>query len=306
MSLISLILVLVIEQFRPLSYARWVATPLQALADWGERHFNAGTERHGLIGWLVVVGGLSLLAAVVHFLLAWQNGFAALGWSVLMLYLTMGFRQFSHHYTEIHLALRLGEIDRARALLAEWREEPQQMWSSGDIARLAIEQALLASHRHVFAVLFWFVLLPGPSGAVLYRVSAIVADRWRGHLTESEPFAQFAQRAFAVIDWLPQRITATGFAIVGDFEDAVHCWRTQAAAWIDRSAGIVLAAGAGALGVKLGMPLEVDGEVRDREGLGLGVEPDEDVMQSAVGLVWRALVLWLLLLFLLSLASLVG
>ena len=122
MSLISLILVLVIEQFRPLSYARWVATPLQALADWGERHFNAGTERHGLIGWLVVVGGLSLLAAVVHFLLAWQNGFAALGWSVLMLYLTMGFRQFSHHYTEIHLALRLGEIDRARALLAEWRE----------------------------------------------------------------------------------------------------------------------------------------------------------------------------------------
>jgi cobalamin biosynthesis protein CobD/CbiB len=40
--------------------------------------------------------------------------------------------------------------------------------------------------------------------------------------------------------------------------------------------------------------------------MGTGDAADVDFMQSAVGLVWRALVLWLLLLLLLGLASLVG
>ena len=37
-----------------------------------------------------------------------------------------------------------------------------------------LPETLPASHRHVFAVLLWFVVLPGPCGALLYRMSAIV------------------------------------------------------------------------------------------------------------------------------------
>jgi len=94
--------------------------------------------------------------------------------------------------------------------------------------------------------------------------------------------------------------------VVGDFEDAAYCWRTQAAQWPDRDLGIVLAAGAGALGVQLGRPVVEGVEISDRAELGLGDPADVDFMQSAVGLVWRATVVWLLLLFLLGLASLVG
>jgi adenosylcobinamide-phosphate synthase len=165
----------------------------------------------------------------------------------------------------------------------------------------------------VFGVLVWFVLLPGPCGAVLYRASAFLSDYWGRHKTgrsneyaEFGEFGKFAQRAFAIIDWLPLRITATGFAIVGDFEDAIYCWRTQADLWPDDGLGIVLASGAGALGVRLGMPLMESGEVAERAEIGIGAEADVDFMQSAVGLVWRALVLWLLLLLLLGLASLAG
>jgi cobalamin biosynthesis protein CobD/CbiB len=146
----------------------------------------------------------------------------------------------------------------------------------------------------------WFVLLPGPSGAILYRVSALLAERWSDNVSDQEPFGRFAVRAFHLIDWLPQRVTATGFAIVGDFEDAVQCWRMRASAWAGRSSGIVLAAGSGALGVRLAGPGEEDSADCP------GAEADVDFMQSAVGLVWRALVLWLLLLFMLGLASLAG
>ena len=30
---------------------------------------------------------------------------------------------------------------------------------------------------------------------------------------------------FAWIDWAPARLTALGFAVVGDFEGAIYCWR---------------------------------------------------------------------------------
>ena len=111
-----------------------------------------------------------------------------------------------------------------------------------------------------------------------------------------------------LLDWIPARLTALSFAIVGDFEDAVFCWRTQAKAWADEEggehAGIVLASGAGALGVMLGGPIPVVGRrarrpARARSGRSAGSRSAAD----AVGLVWRALVLWLLLMLLLTLAN---
>lgn len=307
MSLLSLIAVFLIEQLQPLHYRRVVADPLAAWADFVESRCNAGAYRHGVLAWCLAVLLPVGLVALLYGLLYSLNPLFALGLNVGVLYLTMGFRQFSHHYTEIQLALRLGELERARSLLAQWQGRSAEGLGSEDIARLSIEGALAASHRHVFAVLLWFVLLPGPCGAVLYRISAIVYVQWKkNHLVEGNDFSVFSRQVFGMIEWLPVRATAAAFAIVGDFEDAAYCWRTQAGQWPDRDLGIVLAAGAGALGVQLGRPVVDDSEVSDRAELGLGDPADVDFMQSAVGLVWRATVLWMLLLFLLGLASLVG
>ena len=307
MSLLSLIAVFLIEQLQPLDYRRVVADPVGTWADFIESRFNAGEYRHGVLAWCLAVLLPVVIVAVAYGLLYSLN--PLFGWvlNVGVLYLTMGFRQFSHHYTEIQLALRLGDLERARHLLAEWQGISTYGLGSEDIARLSIEGALAASHRHVFAVVLWFVLLPGPCGALLYRLSAIVRDRWNtGNATRQTDFSSFSRLVFGMIDWLPSRTTASAFAIVGDFEDAVYCWRTQPAQWPDRDLGIILAAGAGALGVQLGRPV-VDGvEVSDRAELGLGDPADVDFMQSAVGLVWRATVLWMLLLFLLGLATLAG
>jgi adenosylcobinamide-phosphate synthase len=307
MSLLSLIAVFLLEQLQPLDYRRIVAEPLGAWADFIESRFNAGAYRHGVLAWCIAVLMPVVMVAIAYGLLYSLNPLFGWALNVGVLYLTMGFRQFSHHYTEIQLALRLGDLERARKLLAEWQGVSTYNLGSEDIARLSIEGALAASHRHVFAVVLWFVLLPGPCGALLYRLSAIVRDRWNTeNASRQNDFSSFSRLVFGMIDWLPSRATASAFAIVGDFEDAVYCWRTQPAQWPDRDLGIILAAGAGALGVQLGRPV-VDGvEVSDRAELGLGDPADVDFMQSAVGLVWRATVLWMLLLFLLGLATLAG
>lgn len=311
MSLFSLIAVLLIEQIRPLSYHQAVYQPLLRLARFLEGLFNAGERSQGLLAWLLAVGGLVLVAGGIYAALYSINPLLGWLWNVLILYLTMGFRQFSHYYTDIQLALRMDDLPQARKLLAEWRQHSADELGVSEIARLAIEQALSASHRHVFGVLVCFVLLPGPCGAVLYRAAAFLAEVWgRRADADAGGFGSFALQAFSVIDWLPLRVTAAGFAIVGNFEDAVLCWRTQADKWPDCTLGcgigIVLASGAGALGVRLGMPMVEAGEIIDRVEIGTGDEADVDFMQSAVGLVWRALLLWLLLLLLLGMATLIG
>ena len=137
--------------------------------------------------------------------------------------------------------------------------------------------------------------------------SSSSVPRWgRQGDAEFGEFGEFARQAYRGMDWLPLRLTAITFAIVGDFEDTVYCWRTQAQSWPDPEAGIVLASGAGAIGVRLGQPILQGGLPLDRPELGIGDDADADFMQSTVGLVWRALVFWMILLLLLSLATLVG
>lgn len=310
MTLFSIIFTLLIEQVRPLPERRFVLGPLARYALVFERQFNDGQHKHGMVAWLIAVLVPVVLLLILQGLLWWFQPVLAFLLSIGVLYLTLGFRHFSHFFTDIHLALRANDITQARQLLAEWRSRSGDRLSSNEVARLAIEEALIASHRHVFAPMLWFAVL-GPAGAALYRLALFFNNQWGGRTeigvdVEFGEFGRFARRAYALIDWLPVRCTAAGFAIVGDFEDAIYCWRTQAGAWVGEY-GILLASGAGALGVRLGLPLHDDaGDLGDRPELGLGEDADADFLQSTIGLVWRTLVLGLLVLTLLWLGSWVG
>ena len=343
MGFLSLIIALLVEQVRPLRSRNPAYHAVRSAADVLERNFNAGERQQGVLAWLVLVVPLTLLTWLVYDLLLRAHPFLGLAWNALVVYLTLGFRQFSHFYTDIQLALADNDLERARALLTEWKRAEDPGFSAadlvlGDICRLAIEEALVASHRHVFGVFFWFVVLPGPSGAVLYRLADFLARRWNapvagvpGTPAPLEPFGLFPKRAFEWIDWLPVRLTAIGFAIVGNFEDAVFNWRNHVEQWSDPARGILLAAGGGALGVRLGdaarstvdatappsvAPLAGTYDAATEAPPGPdgwqgadaspAVEASPAALRSGVGLVWRSLLLWMLLLLLLSLAGLFG
>ncbi|HSQ05880.1 MAG TPA: CobD/CbiB family protein [Burkholderiales bacterium] len=302
MKFLSLIIALLIEQVYPLRQGNAVYGMFRRYTGTLESQLNAGQYRHGVLAWMLAVVPPAALALLLFYALHRLNPLLALAWSVAVLYLTMGFRQFSHCFNEIMRALREERLDAARERLALWRGMPANSLTSGEIARVSIELGLIDSHRHVFGPLTWFILL-GPAGAVIYRIAAMLRDDWGRHGdAELEEFGGFARRFFFWFDWLPARLTAASFAIVGNFEDAVYCWRTQARAWGARAQGVILASGGGALGVRLGDSLhEYDG-VELRPELGTGDDADVDYMQSGVGLIWRALVLWVFMVFLVTLA----
>lgn len=318
MTFLSILCALLFEQLKPLRADNPIYGAIKVLSARMENWFNAGHVRHGRMGWLLMMAMLMLPTGLIYWLLNRLNPFLALAWNILIVYLTLGFRHYSHYFTSIQLALNAGDDARARSLLAEWTRQDTAGMEVPEIVRLATEKALITTHRNVFGVFFWFLMPLGPACAVMYRVAEYLARAWNEpeHM-KNEEFGRFAAWAFYWIDWIPARLTATAFAVVGNFEDAIFAWRNFADRWQDEAIGIILSAGGGAMGVRLGNQaanassvLPADASMVDSMGIESdsppGEEPTIRALQSTVGLVWRALLLWMMLLLLLSIAVWLG
>ena len=328
MSFFAVLFALLIEQLKPLPRGNVVHDSLTSWMRWTARNFDAGRDHHAWVVWGITVVVPAVLAWGVHAGLVQVNGLLGLGWEVAVLYLTLGFRQFSHYFTDIRSALERGDELEARRMLSEWRHLDASELPRTELLRHALEHSLLAAHRHVFGVFFWFVLLSsfgfGPAGAVLYRMAEYGSRYWafKSRTIDApvnDRLMNLSQRLFNQLDFVPARLTAFGFAVVGNFEEAITCWRRDASLWKHPNEGIILAAAAGAVGVQLGGNA-APGVTPDRsktfetgaaddvtaEGSTPGLPPELGHLRSVVGLVWRSVVLWMLLLALLSLANLVG
>ncbi len=327
MSFFAILFALLIEQARPLARSNPVHAGLRLWARWVSRNFDAGKSHHGWVAWALTVVGPTLAAAVIYWLLDGFVGWPlAIVWSTVVLYFTLGFRQFSHHFTAIRDALDAGDEAQARELLAQWQRVEVADLPRSELLRHVIEYSVLAAHRHVFGVLACYSILAalgfGPAGAVLYRLAEFVARYWL-HRSATQPVSTGLQaasaRAWSLIDWVPARATALAFAVVGSFEEAIDCWRHHAQRFPNDNDGVVLAATSGAVNVRLGGEAlrsatteqgsaagePSPGDSADSESTP-GREAEPAHLRSIVGLVWRSVVLWMVLLALLTLARLLG
>ncbi len=259
------------------------------------KRLDAGDRNSGIVAWLALMVGVLVPAALVTALASAIHPFVVWLLDIVVLYGTLRFLATVREVAAIERLLRDGAVADAANRLALWTGEAIEADDAGTVARLAAEHALREAHHGVFAPLLWYLVLPGPLGLVMYPLAWRAAQSWE-HLVDPDEreFGWFAARAFHVIDWVPQRATAFAFAVVGDFEDAIYCWRSQAATWLRPEEGVVLASGAGALGVRLGDPIAAAGEVRMRPALGVGESAREDALASLEGLLWRSLALWLI------------
>lgn len=321
MSFLAILFALLIEQVRPLAHRNPVHSALRGWSMAVSRNIDTGDAAHGWVAWALAVGVPTVLAAVVHLVLVLTLGqVAALVWGVVVLYACLGFRQFSHHFTDIRDALDEGNEDLARSLLARWQHVDATHLPRREVVRHVIEFSVLAAHRHVFGVIAWYVVLAalglGPAGAVLFRMSEFVGRYWQyksvaQHLPVSAALNDASNRAWWVIDWVPARITAIGFAVVGSFEDAIDGWRHHAQQFPNDNDGVILAATSGAVNVRLGgealqATLAVGAVASADTESTPGREPEPGHLRSVVGLVWRTVVMWMVLLALLTLARLIG
>lgn len=306
MSFISILLALLIEQARPLGEGNPVHSSVRNWVRWVLRNFDSGKEQHAWLAWAIAVALPAMAACSIHWILVYSVGWlAAVIWNVAILYATLGFRQFSHHFTAIRDALLAGDEAKARELLARWMHMDASELPRSEVVRHVIEHSILSAHRHVFGVFGWYSLLAafgfGPAGAVFYRMAGYL-DFLVNRPTQpdrpivSDVVRNNALQAWYAVDWLPARITALGFAFVGSFEEAVDAYRKHEASASPSNDGVVLAATSGAVNVRLGAETEQN----------TGQVPQPGHLRAIVGLVWRTVVMWMVFLALLSMARLLG
>src|SRR3954464_3868546 len=133
MTFLSLIGALLLEQWQPLRTGNRLYVAFARYVNRIGQNFNAGQYRDGVISWLLAVLPLTLLTLLIYIVSRHVNGLLALVWNIAVLYVAMGFRQFSHFYNDVTLALRAGDLERAREILSLWRGESARELTASEI-----------------------------------------------------------------------------------------------------------------------------------------------------------------------------
>jgi adenosylcobinamide-phosphate synthase len=219
------------------------------------------------------------------------------GWlvEILALYCALGMRSLGEHVLPVAQALRSDDLATARQRVGYLVSRQTDELDATAVARAGTESVLENGSDAVFAAIFWFAVAGAP-GVVLYRLSNTLDAMWGYRNERFERFGWAAARIDDVLNYIPARLVALTYAVLGKTRVALRCWRQQAPKWDSPNAGPVMAAGAGALGVQLGGPAIYHGELHERAALGEGVPADADAIERGWNLVQRGVWLWLLVL----------
>lgn len=309
MNFIAIILLILIWSQTNVSLHHKVETLTQSWFKAIESACNGGQYVHGVLAWFVAVLLPFLLALFLFRLVNAVHPIFGLIFTVLLLWLLLEIKSMMQQAESMANALVSNDIVSARGIFSHWFfQDPSDVkrYSLFFVAKRSIELGVLMIHRRLFAPLFWFVSLGllgfGPAPVLLYYLSDFAVRQWR----TQGVFGTFAQACFDKLNALPSIATAFGLAMVGDFEDALFSWRTQSEIWNDKNDSILLSSCAGALGIKLGDGFPQGGVMIQRPELGVGEEPEGAHLLSAIGLMRRVFVLWVVILFMLSVAYWLG
>lgn len=259
------------------------------VARWIERRLYRDARGAGAMAWSMAVlpiVGLVGIAQVHWRASAWSVVFGA-----VVLYLAVGQRSLGEHAEPVAQALDCGELGAARALVGRMVSRDTGALDERQIAAAATESVLENGSDAVFGALCWFVLL-GAAGAVLYRLANTLDAMWGYRSARYGRFGWAAARIDDMLNWLPARLAAATYSLFGGIR-AWRCWRRQGPRWDSPNAGPVMAAGAGALRVRLGGPAPYEGVWEDRPELGEGDAASAASIRAALRLVGRGVALWL-------------
>jgi adenosylcobinamide-phosphate synthase len=220
--------------------------------------------------------------------------------SIVVLYFAIAPRSLREHAERVADAFAAGDLPDARRQVSMMVSRDTSRLDENGVARATVESVLENGNDAIFAALFWFVVVGAP-GVLLYRFSNTLDAMWGYRNERYYYFGWAAARLDDVLNYIPARLTALSYALVGHTRSALQCWRQQAGAWDSPNAGPVMAAGAGALCVQLGGAAIYHGQLEQRPPLGCGIAAEAADIMRAVQLVRNTLYLWLIVITLVAL-----
>jgi adenosylcobinamide-phosphate synthase len=273
-------------------------------ADTVAKRSSGGSRSQGLLVLALVVLPPVLLVLLIRFALGELVWILRFVFDVIVLSWTLDLYRLLDRAGATGDALRAGDVPVANENLRLLSGADGPAASEAGVARATVETVLMQGYAAVMAPLFWFVLL-GPVFAVLQRLATLFAERWRPAGEDAAELAWASMRLNEIIGWLPARVTAFSYAIMGSFEDALRCWRYQLKASLGNSRAALLAAGLAALQLLMCEELPQTGG-QDSGVAATQAMAEADHVRRAAALLSRALLFWLGVGVLMLLASVLG
>ncbi|GMR07545.1 MAG: CobD/CbiB family protein [Gammaproteobacteria bacterium] len=289
--LISLIIdriFLFLHEYRQFSW-------FHAMSDWIRARVGI-YKWSGPVAVLCVVAPVVVLVAIIELILddVFFNFFLLI-FNIVVVFLCLGPKDLDAQVTTFVDALDAQDKDAARNAAAELINDDLPEDDASLVQRL-IGAILIQGNERIISVLLWFVLL-GPVGAVLYRLACELNSQVKNE--EGSEFVSMVQRLHDILVWVPSRLSALGYAIMGSFVDAVHNWREKsgdwAADWQASVNALLLAAGSGALQLGLNEDEDNDG-IFDND---LAIEQ----VRACIALVSRTVLMWIAVIALVTLSG---
>lgn len=273
------------------------------LADKLEARFNTPGANEALLRRKGAFAALLLVIPIV-LLLGWlvNVDIFAVDWllGLIGLYLCIGYQSLRVHVLGIQGALFANNLTDARQQLSMIAGRSTEELREDEICAASVESGLKQGNDAVFASLFWFVIA-GLPGVVAYRLSNALKAMWGHENRRFYHFGWFATKLDRVLNYIPARLTAISYLIAGGWESGLRAWRGYTAQLDSYNGGVMIAAGAGSLGVTLGGDVLPQGELSERPVIGEGNAPVADDLSRTLKLITRSLFLWLTVIVVLGL-----
>ncbi|MBX9713028.1 MAG: regulatory signaling modulator protein AmpE [Pseudomonadaceae bacterium] len=126
--------------------------------------------------------------------------------------------------------------DTEAAYLVAARDLGVQADEPGELLTRVQGYLLWQAYQSFFAVIFWYALL-GPVAVLAYRLLALTTEQ-----AQQVALRERAQQLRHAFDWLPARVLASSFALVGDFVSVSRAllhellnWQISAAQLVDHA-----------------------------------------------------------------------
>lgn len=266
--------------------ARW-------LEKWSLNPAASSTQQRvcGALATVIIVGITTVVVSIGAEFLSQTLGEVLI--AAVIVYWAIGARSLDLHARAVSVALDHQQLDLARERTALMVSRETTTLAENDLLKATIESVLENGSDAVLAPIFWFIV-GGIPAVVGYRLINTLDAMWGYRSKRYRYYGWAAAVTDDVVNWIPARLTALAYALVGKTRDAVRCWRQQSHLWDSPNAGPVMAAGAGALGVQLGGPATYHGEEQIRPKLGCGAVATGVTIEAALSLLRRATLLWLL------------
>ena len=268
-----------------------------------EQRFNAGTRGQGLAAVVVAIGPVVLGVFVARYVLSRVSYSLVYVFDILVLYLCLDLYRLTRTAVAVSESLDSGDLLTAASHLETMTCKTPSDMTEPAIAQATVEAVLKQANTQVMAPLFWFILL-GPVAVVLQRLAALLDRLWGHRNPQYAEFGWASARLNDLLGWVPARITALSYGIMGSFEDALQCWRRQAGMWSDINSGPLLASGLGAM--HMGNCDETEDEDVPGVRVGTVLTVNAADIRRVVALLWRVLLFWLAVAILMAGARLFG